>query len=187
METQRIFIAIKIANTEQIQMLFHQLQSDLKGEHIKWVDLKGLHLTLSFLGETDIRKIAMIKNRLLNVSTGIKAFQIQLKALGAFPNEKYPKIIWAGVKVDDVIFNLQRKILEQLEFIVPISDKRFSPHVTLGRIKYGIKNPKFVSEILKSKANWEDEAFLVEEIVLMESQLTGHGAKYKIVDRFELK
>lgn len=187
METKRIFIAIKIANTEQIQMLFNELQIDLKDEHIKWVNQEGLHLTLSFLGETDVRKITMIKNRMMKISAGFEVFPIQLQGLGAFPNEKYPKIIWAGVKVGDVLFNLQKEILEQLEFIAPVSDKRFSPHVTLGRIKHGIKHPKYVSDILKSKNNWQDETFLVEEFVLMESKLSAHGARYKVADRFELK
>jgi len=187
METKRIFIAIKITNTNQICKIFRQVQFDLKDEWLKWVDIKGLHITLSFLGTTDIRKIPLIKNRLRELVKNVPQFRIQLKSLGVFPNNVRPRVLWLGVNCDEIIYHLHNEIAKQLNYIVETDDIRFLPHVTLGRIKRGVKNPELVNSIINSHSNWEDESFMVEEIVLMESILIQSGPVYQVLDKFELK
>ncbi|WP_321295761.1 RNA 2',3'-cyclic phosphodiesterase [Marinifilum fragile] len=186
METKRIFIAIKINNTDQICAIFRQVQLDLKDEWIKWVNLKGLHITLGFIGATDVRKIGLIVNRLKSSASKFSPFRLQLKSVGAFPSLSKARVLWIGVDSDDLIYELRKDILKQLEYIVEISDTRFSPHLTIGRIKHGVKNPDEVKRVLKSHESWEGEELLISNFVLMESKLTKHGPIYEVMDHFEL-
>ncbi|MDQ2179514.1 RNA 2',3'-cyclic phosphodiesterase [Marinifilum sp. D714] len=186
METKRIFIAIKINNTDQISAIFRQVQLDLKDEWIKWVNLKGLHITLGFIGETDVRKIGLIVNRLKSSASKFSPFHLQLKSVGAFPSLSKARVLWIGVDSDDVIYELRKDILKQLEYIVEIPDARFSPHLTIGRIKHGVKKPELVQEKLELHANWCDEELLVSDFVLMESKLTKQGPIYEVMETFNL-
>ncbi|MCY1635891.1 RNA 2',3'-cyclic phosphodiesterase [Marinifilum sp. D737] len=187
METKRIFIAIKINNTDQIRAIFRQVQVDLKDEWIKWVDFKGLHITFGFIGATDIRKIELIKNRLRTCAAKFLPFRIQLNSLGAFPSINRARVLWIGVNTDDMMYQLRDEILKHLQNIVEFPDTRFSPHLTIGRIKYGVKNPDKVKSILESHESWRDEEILISEFVLMESKLTQQGPVYEVMDRFELR
>ena len=185
-DTKRIFIAIKINNTDQIRKIFRQVQLDLKDEWIKWVNLNGLHITLAFIGATDIRKIGLIKNRLNQCAEKFSPIELQIKSLGAFPSMQRPRVLWLGVEAEDIIFELRDEILKQLEYIVEISDTRFSPHVTIGRIKHGVKNPDMVNEKLSSHKDWSDEKIQIKEFVLMESKTTSTGTVYEIMESFDI-
>lgn len=186
METKRIFIAIKINNTDQIREIFRQVQVDLKDEWIKWVNLKGLHITLGFIGATDVRKIGLIVNRLRGSASKFLPFRLQLKSLGAFPSLSKARVLWIGVDSDDLIYDLRKDIVKQLEYIVEISDTRFSPHLTIGRIKHGVKNADLVKEKLELHTNWCDEEILVSDFVLMESKTTKQGPIYEVMETFNL-
>ncbi|WP_171597117.1 RNA 2',3'-cyclic phosphodiesterase [Marinifilum caeruleilacunae] len=187
METKRIFIAIKIHHKNQIRKILPQVQLDLKDEWIKWVDLNGLHITLGFIGATDVRKLELIKMRLRQCGNLIPPFQIRLKALGAFPSINKARVLWFGVDGDNSIYDLRNELVNQLEHIVDFSDTKFSPHVTFGRIKHGVKNPEMVKQKLESYNEWYDETFWVKEFVLMESKLSQDGSVYEVLDRFALK
>lgn len=186
METKRIFIAIKINNTDQIRAIFRQVQLDLKDEWIKWVDFKGLHITLGFIGATDVRKIELIRKRLRACAIKFSPFRIQLSSLGAFPSINRARVLWIGVNTDDLMYQLRDEILKHLQNIVEFPDTRFSPHLTIGRIKYGVKNPDKVKSILESHESWRDEKILISDFVLMESKLTQQGPVYEVMDCFEL-
>ena len=186
METKRIFIAIKINNTDQIRVIFRQVQLDLKDEWIKWVNLKGLHITLGFIGTIDVRKIGLIVDRLRSSARKFSPFRLQLKSLGAFPSLSKARVLWIGVNSDNLIYELRKDIVNQLGYIVEISDTNFSPHLTIGRIKHGVKKPELVKEKLELHANWCDDELLVKSFVLMESKLTKHGPIYEVMETFKL-
>lgn len=187
MTTRRIFIAIKIANTEQISKIFREVKCYLKDECIKWVDKNTLHITLSFLGDTDIMKITDIKNGLILAAENISPFTIQLKSLGAFSTIESPRVLWIGIDDALKIYELRNRIIEQLKDIINEKDARFLPHITIGRIKFGVKNPKKVSNILNGYEYSKFDKFYIQEFVLMESKLTKYGPIYKVIEKFDLK
>ena len=117
METKRIFVAIKIKNTHHISNLFRQVQQELRQEQIKWVDPKGLHLTLAFLGHTDVRKMELIQLRLQRIAEKYSAYRIQLKGMGAFPNRHRARVLWIGLKADQGLFRMQSDIVKNLDLI----------------------------------------------------------------------
>ncbi|MBN2596088.1 MAG: RNA 2',3'-cyclic phosphodiesterase [Marinifilaceae bacterium] len=187
MKTKRIFVAIKIDNTHQINELFRQVGVDLDEERIKWVDKNGLHITLLFLGETDIEEIAVITDKLKTIGGDFDAFRLNLKSIGAFPSIEHPRILWAGINSTSGLYELQMKIFIQLKKEKVTDDYKYTPHLTIGRIKGGVKNPEKIKKCLLKLKDWEDSDLLIDKFVLMESLLTKDGPVYHVLETFSLK
>lgn len=186
MKTKRIFIAIKIANTDEISKVFRQVGLELKGERIKWVDKNGLHVTLLFLGTKNLDEIATIKNKLNAIVSKYTAFRMNLRSLGAFPSMHYPRILWMGINADSNLFDLQKVILNDFHKNNIAEDYKYTPHLTIGRIKGGVKNPVKVKEWLMKWNEWKDCELLITEFALMESDLTQQGPVYTVLENFHL-
>ena len=73
---KRLFIAIKLKKTREISTLFSRLKSDLTQERIKWVDPRGLHLTLAFLGETPNEALPAIHTELKRLIQKFSPFSL---------------------------------------------------------------------------------------------------------------
>lgn len=187
MKTKRLFIALKITNTDQINELFNQVGFDLDKERIKWVDKNGLHITLLFLGETDVDEIALITDKLKTIGADFVAFRLNLKSLGAFPSIDCPRILWTGINSTSSLFELQKKILICLQKNKVSEGSKYTPHLTISRIKGGVKNPERVKECLLKWNKWEDCELLITEFVLMESVLIQKGSVYNVLENFSLK
>jgi 2'-5' RNA ligase len=187
MKTKRLFIALKIANTDQINELFCKVGFDLNEERIKWVDKNGLHITLLFLGTTDVVEIVTIKNILNNIGNLFAPFRLKLKSMGAFPSKDYPRILWMGIDSDSSLFDLQKVILNDLHKNIIDGDYKYTPHLTIGRIKGGVKNPVKVKECLLNWKDWQDSELIIDQFVIMESLLTQQGPVYNVLETFGLK
>ena len=92
----RGFISIDVNATPQII----EFENDIRktGANIKLVNPKNIHITLKFLGDTDEILVNKIEEIINESVIGIKPFDIVLVGTGVFPNEKYIKVIWIGIK-----------------------------------------------------------------------------------------
>jgi 2'-5' RNA ligase len=54
---KRVFIAVKIDPDDLFTKIISSLKSGLKDENIKWTESGNIHITLSFLGDTDEKRI----------------------------------------------------------------------------------------------------------------------------------
>src|SRR3989338_2255815 len=108
----RTFIAIELP--QEIKDSLARLQEQLKqsGADVKWVAPKNIHLTLKFLGERDDKKIEKIKQVIEEAAKERTVFQMRIASLGAFPNERSPRVIWVGVTQGD---SETKQIAESLE------------------------------------------------------------------------
>ncbi|PKQ60375.1 2'-5' RNA ligase [Labilibaculum filiforme] len=187
MKTKRIFVAIKIDNTNEINKVFREVGFDLIKERIKWVDKKGLHLTLLFIGETDVEEIEAITDKLRIIVSEFRAFHLNLKSLGAFPSLEQATILWIGIQAEAGLFELQKEIHAQLLKNKPADDYNYTPHVTIGRSKGGVKYFVKGKKSLLNLKDWEDRDLLIEKLVLMESTRTKQGAIYRVLEYLPLK
>ncbi len=175
----RAFIAIEI--TKEIQETLSKLQAELKTApaDAKWVEPENIHLTLKFLGEVEEQKIPRIIQSLKEVSRIFKPFMMELKNIGGFPTIQSPRVIWVGIeKGKEGLHELAASIedtLVKLKF--PKETRKFSSHLTIGRVKY-IKDKKSFSQIL-SKAQFSPLPQEVKSITLFKSTLTPHGPIYE--------
>ena len=134
----RTFVAVEISNETTLDAIA-KLQSDLKVE-AKPVSRKNMHFTLLFLGEISDDMAPKIMESLSFVL--FKPIELDLIGVGAFPNAKWPKVVWLGVD-KDASKNLVELAVQVEEKLRPLgfkSDKPFKPHLTIFRIKNKIND-----------------------------------------------
>jgi len=175
----RAFIAIEIP--DEIQNKIGELQSSLKkiGGRVSWTRPGNIHLTLKFLGDTDENLIDEIASQLQESVAAIQPFQITIKNVGAFPNFKYPRVLWVGVEGEE---NRSAELAAKIEDVMEGSgfkkeNRPFSAHLTLGRVK-DVKGIQPVMDQLKAYKNFEAGSFLATEILIIKSELHPAGAIY---------
>ena len=101
--------------------------------------------------------------------------------MGCFPDAKRPRVLWVGVEQGgERLCTIARAFEEGLAQYGFKKEKRFHPHLTLGRIK----KPCVVDAVLEKSI--ATESFSVDMIVLFKSTLTPQGAVYEPIETFPL-
>lgn len=181
-EYLRLFIAADLP--EEIKNYLFEIQKNIKSGNlakINFVHKKNIHLTLKFLGNIEENKIKNIKEKLSEIK--LNKFELIVDKFSAFPNIKNPKVLWFGIKKEEKLFELQKKIDElTLDFTNESID--FSPHLTIARIK-SIKNKSEFSKILE-KIEIKKLNFKIESFSLYKSTLSKNGPKYGLLENYKL-
>ncbi|MBI2501023.1 MAG: RNA 2',3'-cyclic phosphodiesterase, partial [Deltaproteobacteria bacterium] len=123
----RSFIAVEVPRdtAREIEQFLAKVSKAVQG--VRWVKTGGFHLTLQFLGEVEEALIDQIKDRMNDVSSHHRVFHLTPKEIGCFPSPERPRIIWLGFQGDlEALETLQREVAGE--------DRRFHPHLTLGRV-----------------------------------------------------
>ncbi len=190
-EQIRAFIAIEMADA--VRASLSSLQGRLRPhEHpyVKWVDPKGIHLTLKFLGNIEQQQVSQIEEAISQASQGVSPFQLQLGGLGAFPNLRRPRVIWVAMTGEiERLVTLQKGIDQAL---VPLGfameSRPFTAHLTLGRLRERAspEERKGIGELVMATQFEAATAMTVNEIILMRSRLTPQGAIYSRIAEIKL-
>ncbi|NSW95231.1 MAG: RNA 2',3'-cyclic phosphodiesterase [Bacteroidales bacterium] len=184
---KRIFIAVSIDPSNELLALMSELKSVLSKDRIKWVDHGIMHLTLSFLGDTEEKRIPELSAILKDCCAGSGSFYFKIKGMGVFRNLRDLRVIWAGISDDGNLERLYNKIREGLnEKGFPTEERPFSPHLTLGRVK-SVGNTNSVKALIEKYREKEFQSVQVTEIILYESILMQTGPVYKPLSRFSLQ
>ena len=90
--------------------------------------------------------------------------------MGAFPNPARPRVLWAGLTAADLapLFELQKAIVNGVtDAGYRPDDQRFTPHVTLGRIRSDRRgrDPLDLTTILQPYLTWSAGTFRVGEVI----------------------
>ena len=157
------------------------IQEKLKaaGADVSWTRPEGMHLTLKFFGEIEDKRIPKIEKALDAVVDGIPTFTLSVSGMGTFPDMRRPRVIWIGLKEDGGnLLRLQKGVEEDLKKTgFPSEDRRFTPHITLGRIRSNKNTDKLLRLIEEGKVE-ELGSFDVSEVHLIKSELKPAGAEY---------
>lgn len=183
----RTFIAIDVEDKIKKKLSFHVEQFQRLSQGVKWVSEEGMHLTLKFLGEIEVSRANKVENVLRTVCSQCKPFPLVLKGTGYFPQDRrYPRVLWIGVEEQQNLMVLQEKIEIELEKEgFPREERKFHPHLTMGRVKF----PSGIHRILEELERLKSENFgamVVKKITFFQSLLKPSGAEYKIISEFEL-
>ncbi len=185
----RTFIAIEIP--DEIKAGLTEAQRSLKSSNVvdaSWTRPEGIHLTLKFLGETPESKIPYLMNGLRQAAEGIGPFRLEVGGIGTFPNPKNARVVWVGLSGDiEKLSRLQAAVEETISEIGFKRDERaFTPHLTLGRIKYVRSRDKWLKALDEVK-DISLSGFDVAAVSLMKSELKPSGAVYTEMGKVELK
>lgn len=146
----------------------------------KWVEPENLHFTYQFIGDTEDDIVNEIKENLKSYLIEYSS-ELIIKGLGAFPDLRNPRILFANViNPNGDVYDIQLKTTRVLEkFGYKAERREYHPHITLQRIKY-CDQAKFRTLINKYSetlfGNMQSFKFS-----LIESILTPNGAIYKII------
>jgi RNA 2',3'-cyclic 3'-phosphodiesterase len=140
-----------------------------------WPRPESLHLTFAFLGSTPAEHVPAIA-RALDQCGGFAAAEIRLDTVGFFPNERRPRVAWAGIDPEAPLIGLASSIRRELAAAgVAFDEKPFRPHLTVARIKAAWR-PGDVATLRDAFSAWASPSASLDRIVLYSSTLSPQGA-----------
>jgi len=153
---------------------------------IKWEPEDKFHMTLFFIGEIDEANINKVRFKLTEMENELENHEMIFSAIGinAFPKLKIPRVIIIELENKDKnVFVLSERINSKLKEMNIHSDKKFYPHVTIGRVK---KDRKINLTGIKGKIISELE-FGVKNFFLMKSELKSSGSEFSVLKEYNVK
>jgi len=173
----RTFVAVDLP--EEIKSDLAYAVADLRRESrgVKWVRPEGLHITLKFLGDIDERIVGPLSKELDGVALDYRPLSLEVEGLGAFPNPRRPRVVWAGLGGE---IEILQEIAERVDrvcasFGVKPEKRPFRAHITIGRLK--------VPTMIDLNKELRKKGFLATEMVLYQSELFPTGARYTVLNR----
>jgi 2'-5' RNA ligase len=192
MEPIRTFIAVELP--PEIRLALETLQARLKSPDqawVKWVDPRGIHLTLKFLGNIATDRVNEIIAAMREAAEGTPTLHLELKGTGVFPNLRRVQVAWVGLDGEiDRLIQLQQRIEASLARLGFARESRpFTPHLTLARVRdrASAEERQAFGQAIASASLEANYAFEVTAIGLIKSQLTRAGALYSQLGSIGLK
>lgn len=191
---RRIFLAIPATETFSSALLeklkpFYDLP-------IKFIKPELWHLTLIFLGYLDDEEIMAIKKIAEEASNKFPKFILKTKNIVLFPDNR-SRMLWLNFMENrgalelviwlDAKINALKSETELFQEYKPIN-RAVHIHLNLARFEPGEGNKvkeKFYKLNLAKVSGFEKE-LLIDRIQIMESKLSKEGARYSVLNEFEL-
>ena len=187
----RSFISLPIS--EQIRGILRITINEIDGviqDKIRWVRPEGIHLTLKFMGDIKTDKIDALLLLLPEIATEVTPFELTLSELGCFPNNRRPRVLWAGVKGDlSILQNLHLAVDNVVEQVgLPRERRGFSPHLTLGRVRRNISEREVdqIGQIIGSTSLPNTPSWTNQTVDLMRTELDPEGSRHYLVGSFPM-
>ena len=179
----RLFVAMDIP--EEVRLAVAALVVRLRSvsHDARWARIQGLHLTLKFIGEMSEEKVGAIISALKGVAPA-KPIALNFHGLGFFPNERRPRVLWAGIEAGPELAALAAAVEAALIPLgIPQEDRAFSPHLTLTRFD----SPRGLDRLhaaIDAAGPLEFGSTIAKEFHLYQSILKRGGAEYTRVATF---
>lgn len=179
----RLFVAMDIP--EDVRAAIAALVARLRpaSRDARWARIEGLHVTLKFIGEIPAEKVGAIVSALKSVAFA-KPVALNFRGLGFFPNERRPRVLWAGIEAAPDLAALAtavETVIAQLG--IAREDRAFSPHLTLARFDSS-RGLDRLHAAIESAGVLEFGGAIANEFHLYQSVLKRGGAEYTRVASF---
>ena len=190
-EKVRLFVAVTVPEGVKGKMAEAQaeLRQVLRDRNVRWARREQFHLTLRFLGGVDAARVEALGEAVRGACRGFGALQLRAQGVGFFPNQRYPRVVWVGVRDEaEQLPRLQQVVEEATEaFTTEKKEERFTGHLTLARIK-GIRREE-AEALQQVAAGMADRLFgqwTGYRVELMRSELLPQGARHTCLGSFAL-
>lgn len=171
----RLFVAVPVP--EEVRRAVAAAGKEIAQEGVVPVRPENMHATLKFLGETPDAKLRDIEARLRKIA--FAPFECTVKGVGAFPNERYIQVVWAGMESGGKLEALAGEVIGALSGYG--GDERFTAHLTIARMK----RKTDLQDFLQKHAGDVFGGLTVSRFELVRSELGPSGPKYTVVAAFE--
>jgi 2'-5' RNA ligase len=190
MSRVRTFIALELSGAvigraaELIQIL------KSSGVDAGWVNLKQMHLTLKFLGDVPETELADVCRVVAQAAEKIEPFEIAFRGVGAFPSLEKPRTLWLGLEqgrdeLAELNTALEDALREELRY--PRDRQRFTPHLTLGRVRTSDEAAEQrLQALIAERTKFDANLTVVEEVVVFASYPSPGGFEHSVLCRAPL-
>ncbi len=181
----RLFIAAALPDSVKDELLRVQgriVEDDIPTRRVK---RDAMHLTFTFLGDVTKDKIDAMTYALNTIA--FSPIETSLSGLGAFPDKKHARVIWAGLNNEVKLRVLAEKIQDAMHPFGYRPDHPFSAHLTICRIKDArAKDRAMLQEKLRTM-HINPIRFTISSFFLIQSTLMPDGPAYTILGEFSAK
>ncbi len=169
----RTFVAVEVCNKDTLDAIA-KLQSDLQIKASP-VAKQNMHFTLLFLGEITEQVVEEVKKALSSIV--FKPIQASFTQLGAFPNLKFPRVIWIGVDktAETYLVDLASQVEQKLAPLGFKADKPFKAHITIFRVR---NKENGISGKIAKYSSLSLGTDTITELKFKQSVLTSNGPIY---------
>ena len=185
-ETIRVFIALDISEPARLALsgTMDRLKTAIPRD-ARWVDPQSIHLTLKFLGNIDSDRTDGILESLCRIGEESSSFSLSLSGLGVFPNQREPRVLWAGVEGEMEPFaSLQEKVEAAMADQGFTRERRgYNPHLTIGRVRDRIaaSERQKIGATLLSHSLEPTEPWVADTMHLFRTTFTPQGSIHDII------
>ncbi|PKB71967.1 MAG: 2'-5' RNA ligase [SAR202 cluster bacterium Io17-Chloro-G6] len=182
----RSFIAIPVpsAGIQALEDAAAKLDSDFGGS-VRWVRPEGIHLTLKFMGDIQAEMVERVLAALPPVAARFSPFELSISGLGVFPNPRRPRVLWAGVRGDlETLSELQLAVDDAVGKLgLPKEDRRYSPHLTLGRVRRDVPDGQLrkIGLVMTDCELPGAPSWTADTVNLMRTELAPNGSRHFLV------
>lgn len=174
----RLFVALELP--AQVCTRLALMQGGVPGA--KWQREDQMHLTLRFIGEVDERTAHDIDEALATIRA--PAFTLEFMGIGDF-GSKDPHTLWAGVRPNDHLIHLQKKIEGALQRLgIDPETRKYTPHVTLARLRNAPRNK--VAQFIAEHSLFASGSIPIDRFALYSSLLGSGGSVYRVENTYPL-
>jgi 2'-5' RNA ligase len=178
MEKYRTFIGLPVRVDHHFLGARSELIAALEGERISWVAPDCYHLTIRFIGDTEVAAVRPIGKSLLEHVEVPPDNEVHLYQLGSFGPRKKPRVVWVGFEENGIFEMLRGGVDRALEANgIPPEPQPFRPHLTLGRIRGLNDLQRFHQTIDHMKGRFSQKVYL-DRLALFRSELASGGPVY---------
>ena len=173
----RLFAAMDIPDEVRSSLAAFAAKLRPACRNARWARIEGLHVTLKFIGEASPEKADAIKTALASIPSR-PPISLNFRGLGFFPDERRPRVLWAGVKSGSDLAALAAAVETALGPLdIPREERAFSPHLTLARLD-APRVLEALQDAVKKAGRLEFGRATAKEFHLYQSVLKPGGAEY---------
>lgn len=151
---------------------------------LRWTRPEGWHLTTAFMGQVALGRDVYLEDNLAEVAARTRPFTVRIEGGIVFPNPMKARVLGLAVSDGhDELAALSASCRAAASRAgVEADGIRFVGHLTLARNNRGIQATRWLT-VLDAFPGW---SWTADELVLIESQRSGHGYGYQVAARFPL-
>ena len=181
----RAFLALPISE-ESKQTIKPVLDEGKKRfPSVKWVQPENLHITLLFFGNINAEEQRIISETCAAAVKNYRAVKAAFKGLGQFPPKGRPRVIFSPlIEGKKQCSGLYSSLFPLFQEQFSLKGRPYSPHITLGRVRKGKKQPPLREGDFSGNLQGE---FTIDRIILYQSVLQSGGPVYNEITSFTLQ